>query len=163
MIGDSKSRLAKGQATLFVMFDDDDFVTLEDQLDDATETPSNQPNNQDMLITDRNEPEDWLDTGWSPPDFEPNLYGTNASDDATGETLSDYLAAETPEVWDPDYQAPNEFRAGRLVTPDGGDFLSGDGHPDGPDRVSDSFAIDVGIDGAGASAEEAAVHITESP
>jgi len=148
---------------LFDMYDNDDPVTDEDQFDDAAETPSNQPNNLDMLITDADDPEDWLDTGWSPPDREPNNYGAKASDDARGETLDDYLAAEEPEVWDSDFEVTNERRAGRLVAPDGGDFLAEDGVEDGPNRVSDAVAIDVGIDGAAASAEEAAVHITEAP
>jgi hypothetical protein len=43
-----------------------------------------------------------------------------------------------------------EERAGRLVDTNGGI---------GPDVESDLIGIDVGIDGAGASAEEAAVHI----
>jgi hypothetical protein len=137
------------------MYDDDDYVTLEDQLDDATETASNQPTNEDMLITDADDPKDWLDTGWSPPDHELNHYGTKSSDDARGETISDYLAAEEPEVWDADYQVTNERRAGRLVSPTGGDFIS--------DSEDDTVAVDVGIDGAGASAEEAAIHITEAP
>jgi hypothetical protein len=143
------------------MYDDDDLVTAEDQFDDATETASNQPTNEDMLITDADDPKDWLDTGWSPPDYELNHYGTKASDDERGETISDYLAAEEPEVWDADFEVPNEYRAGRLVSPAGGDFLTDD--EDGPNRIDDVFAVDVGVDGAGASAEEAAVHITEAP
>ena len=146
-----------------VMYNDDDFVTDEDQFDDATETPSNQPNNLDMLITDDDDAEDWLDTGWSPPDREPNSYGALASDDAQGEPISRYLAAEEPEVWDADFEVRNERRAGRLVSPDGGDFLAPDGIEDGPNRITDAYAVDVGIDGAAASAEEAAVHITEAP
>jgi hypothetical protein len=147
---------------VYLMFDNDDFVTDEDQYDDATEAGSNQPTNEDMLMDGDNDPDDWLDTGYSPPDFEPNTYGALASDDARGETLSDYLAAEEPEVWDADYVNVNERRAGRLVSISGGDMLAED-DPDGPNRVTDAVAYDVGIDGAGASAEEAAVHITEAP
>jgi len=138
------------------MYDDDDPVTAEDQFDDATESPSNQPTNADMLLDDT-DPADWLDAGWSPPDYKPNNYGAKSSDDAQGETLDDYLSAETPEVWDKDYEAVDERRAGRLVSTDGGDFF------DDGSGVTDAIAIDVGIDGAGASAEEAAVHITEAP
>ena len=43
-------------------------------------------------------------------------------------------------------------RAGRLVDPDQGA---------GSDTEKDLIASDVGIDGAGASAEEAAVHVVE--
>ncbi|MDR2703346.1 MAG: DUF5709 domain-containing protein [Cellulomonadaceae bacterium] len=138
------------------MYDDDDPVTAEDQFDDAAESPSNQPNNSDMLLDD-DDPADWLDAGYSPPDYEPNTYGKKSSDDFAGETIDDYLSAENPEVWDQDYVVKNERRAGRLVDTAGGDFI------DDGDGVTDAFAIDVGIDGAGASAEEAAVHITEAP
>jgi len=138
------------------MYNDDDPVTPEDQFDDAAESPSNQPNNSDMLLDDT-DPADWLDAGFSPPDYEPNNYGAKSSDDFAGETISDYLSAEEPEVWDQDYQNIDERRAGRLVDTAGGDFI------DDGEGVTDAFAFDVGIDGAGASAEEAAVHITEAP
>ena len=47
-----------------------------------------------------------------------------------------------------------DARAGRLVAPD-----EGSGYDDEKDLVGE----DVGIDGAGASAEEAAVHVIEEP
>ena len=47
-----------------------------------------------------------------------------------------------------------DARAGRLVAPDGGL---------GEDVEKDLVGEDVGVDGAGASAEEAAVHIIEDP
>jgi hypothetical protein len=75
-------------------------------------------------------------------------------------------AEDDPEVWaslvaeggDTDVPAP-EFeeqqpRAGRLVEPDEG--LESD-------TEKDMIAYDAGISGAGASAEEAAVHITDEP
>ena len=46
------------------------------------------------------------------------------------------------------------MRTGRLVRPDGGM---------GEDVDSQELALDVGIDGAGASAEEAAMHLTREP
>ena len=90
---------------------------------------------------------DVLDEGFSPPDREPH--------DLTGpaRNLDEWLAMEEPE---PDPYAPDDGvvdrRAGRLVAPDQG-F--------GEDTESDAVARDVGIDGAGASAEEAAMHVIE--
>lgn len=98
--------------------------------------------------------EDVLDEGYSPPDREPS----NLRQDNIGEaaTLEDRLTAEEPEP-DPYAEAdtdpgPADPRAGRLVAPDQG--LA-------EDSEKDSVAEDVGIDGAGASAEEAAVHVID--
>ena len=73
------------------------------------------------------------------------------------ETLDDRLAQEEPEVWDRPVTGEDvndgevgDRRAGRLVDPNGGI---------GEDTEKDLFGHDVGFDGAGASAEEAAVHI----
>ncbi|HYI58518.1 MAG TPA: DUF5709 domain-containing protein, partial [Microlunatus sp.] len=67
------------------------------------------------------------------------------------------LAEEEPEVWErpetTEYVDDGEVgdqRAGRLVDPNGGI---------GEDTDSELVGEDVGIDGAGASAEEAAVHV----
>jgi|SRR6187200_195083 hypothetical protein len=97
--------------------------------------------------------EDPLDEGYSPPE----RYSTLIRD-GEHETLDERLNEEIPE---PDPYAPvneeivddgevGEERAGRLVDPNGGI---------GPDVESDLVGIDVGIDGAAASAEEAAVHV----
>ncbi|RNL78620.1 DUF5709 domain-containing protein [Nocardioides marmorisolisilvae] len=97
--------------------------------------------------------EDVLDEGYSPPDREPaNL----RRDPGAEPSLDDRLAAEEPEP-DPYAEADHDPgradpRAGRLVAPDEG--LAAD-------TEKDSVAEDVGIDGAGASAEEAAVHVVE--
>jgi hypothetical protein len=97
--------------------------------------------------------EDPLDEGYSPPE----RYSTLIRD-GEHETLDERHNEEIPE---PDPYAPvneeivddgevGEERAGRLVDPNGGI---------GPDVESDLVGIDVGIDGAAASAEEAAVHV----
>jgi uncharacterized protein DUF5709 len=98
--------------------------------------------------------DDPLDEGYSPPERYSALMR-----DGEHETLDERLNEEIPE---PDPYAPSaveeivddgevgEERAGRLVDPNGGI---------GPDVESDLVGIDVGIDGAAASAEEAAVHI----
>jgi Family of unknown function (DUF5709) len=91
-------------------------------------------------------------------------FGTTADEEQRGESLDQLLAEEEPdagadEAWtdeddpvdDDDTAAP---RAGRLVAPDEGAHA---------DDEKDTVAFDVGIDGAGASAEESAVHVTDDP
>ncbi len=102
--------------------------------------------------------EDPLDEGYAPPDHwsTAEKYGTTAAEQAEGETLEQRLEQEEPEVeddWDEDVLDDGEVgdqRAGRLVHPNAGI---------GGEPESDLIGDDVGIDGAGASAEEAAVHI----
>jgi hypothetical protein len=91
-------------------------------------------------------------------------FGTTAEEERRGESLDQLLAEEEPDVgvdqeWT-DEEAPSdddrasERRSGRLVAPDEG------AHDDAEDN---SVAYDVGIDGGAASAEEAAVHLTDEP
>jgi hypothetical protein len=97
--------------------------------------------------------EDALDEGYSPPEnYSPLLrHGEH-------ETLDERLAEEMPDVeYDDDeyddYVDDGEVggrRAGRLVDPNSGI---------GPDDENELIGEDVGIDGAAASAEEAAMHI----
>ncbi len=104
--------------------------------------------------------DDVLDEGYSPPEFEPaHLRHPD------GETLDERLADEEPEVWagagdddDPDEadtdasREVGDRRTGRLMAPDQGSHADVD---------SEMYAEDEGIDGAGASAEEAAMHTIE--
>lgn len=111
---------------------------------------------EDMLSDDPID--DVLDEGYSPPDRPPLGYDEPLDDD---ETLDERLAEEVPEPdpyreadrdGDPDDTAdlePQE-RSGRLVEPDEGA---------GEDVDAEAYAEDVGVDGAGASAEEAAVYL----
>jgi hypothetical protein len=109
---------------------------------------------------------DILDRGYSPPErWSPAQgYGNTPREEAEGETLAQRLRQEEPE---PDPYAEDDSddsqdedddhevggrRAGRLVDPDQGQ---------GMDTEKDLVGDDVGIDGAGASAEEAAVHIID--
>jgi Family of unknown function (DUF5709) len=109
---------------------------------------------------------DFLDEGYSPPERPSAIIR-----EGPHETLDQRLAEEIPE---PDPYAEDEddednltvrdelenlddgevgdLRAGRLVDPNEGI---------GPDEEKDLVAEDVGIDGAGASAEEAAVHVID--
>jgi hypothetical protein len=115
---------------------------------------------QDSLTDDRDLPEP-LDEGYSPPEkwSVAQGYGNTPLEEQTGESLDQRLRQEEPEP-DP-YDAAaragedvsgevGEARAGRLVADDEGTH---------EDIEKDLVAEDVGIDGAAASAEEAAVHV----
>jgi hypothetical protein len=116
----------------------------------------------DSLVDDRGLDEP-LDEGFSPPEkwSAAQGFGNTPLEEELGETLDQRLAQEEPEP-DPYEQAAQETedvggevgteRAGRLVDENAGI---------GPDEEKDMVGDDVGIDGAGASAEEAAVHIIE--
>ncbi|MDQ0785660.1 DUF5709 domain-containing protein [Streptomyces sp. B3I8] len=112
---------------------------------------------------------DPLDRGWSPPErpWAVEHTGVTAAERRRGESLDQRLAEELPDptavdgdgIGDtPDGDGEpvdNEVgaaRSGRLVAPDEG------AHEDEESRL---LATDVGIDGAAASAEEAAVHIVD--
>jgi hypothetical protein len=103
--------------------------------------------------------EDLLDEGivarekWSPGQG----FGNTHAEELRGETLDQRIAQEEPDVGDADWDEDDLYdhevgreRAGRLVAPDEG------AHED--DEAA-ALAFDVGIDGAGASAEEAAMHV----
>ncbi len=134
-----------------------------------TQTPDNAADSSDF--SDQLQPDDTLndrgvddvlDEGYSPPEkwSVAEKFGNTAEEEREGETLDQRLAQERPDV-DPDAdqdadviddgEVGNE-RAGRLVDPDRGI---------GEDTESDLIGSDVGIDGAAASAEEAAVHIVD--
>ncbi|MFC7360476.1 DUF5709 domain-containing protein [Nocardioides astragali] len=125
---------------------------------------------------DDNDLDDVLDRGYSPPDRPPKGYDDypTEAEMRQGESLDERLAEEEPEVdpyaeeeadLDSDSEDENALdeqlgldeadeRTGRLVQPDSGL---------GEDVDKQEIAFDVGIDGAGASAEEAAMHITREP
>ncbi|MDX3521482.1 DUF5709 domain-containing protein [Streptomyces scabiei] len=112
---------------------------------------------------------DPLDRGWSPPErpWAVEHTGVTAAERLRGETLEQRLAEELPDIAYPDGDGigdsqdtdgeplDNEvgaLRSGRLVAPDEGAH---------EDEESGLIASDVGIDGAAASAEEAAMHIVD--
>jgi hypothetical protein len=118
--------------------------------------------------------EDVLDRGFSPPDRAPKGYEDypTEAERLQGESLDEKLAEEEPDIDpyaedddDSDHEDENALdeqlgldeadeRTGRLVQPDSGL---------GEDVDKQEIAYDVGIDGAGASAEEAAMHVTREP
>lgn len=103
---------------------------------------------------------DGLDEGYSPPDREPSVHVPTEAEEAEGLSLDELLSAEVPDVGAEDdrnlfSESGDEVggaRAGRLVDADEGAYI---------DTDKDLWAGDVGIDGAGASAEEAAVHVID--
>ncbi|MFJ5273246.1 DUF5709 domain-containing protein [Streptomyces sp. NPDC088358] len=112
---------------------------------------------------------DPLDRGWSPPErpWAVEHSGVTASERRHGETLDQRLAEELPDVVEPDGDGIGDYqdgdgepldnevgaaRSGRLVAPAEGAH---------EDDESGLIATDVGIDGAAASAEEAAMHIVD--
>ncbi|WP_043668709.1 DUF5709 domain-containing protein [Streptomyces xylophagus] len=122
---------------------------------------------EDTLVADG--VEDPLDRGWSPPDrpWAVEHDGVTAAERQHGETLDQRLAEEVPDVSASDGDGlgdsedtdgelrdfeVGDTRSGRLVAPDEGAH---------EDEESGLIATDVGIDGAAASAEEAAMHIVD--
>ncbi|MFE2424316.1 DUF5709 domain-containing protein [Streptomyces hokutonensis] len=122
---------------------------------------------EDTLVADG--VEDPLDRGWSPPDrpWAVERADVTAAERQHGETLDQRLAEEVPDLAVPDGDGlgdsedtdgelldieVGDLRSGRLVAPDEGAH---------EDEESGLIATDVGIDGAAASAEEAAMHIVD--
>lgn len=114
---------------------------------------------------------DALDEGYSPAErpWAVDDFGTTAQEEADGESLDGRLARELPDgatragdglgdSSDTDGELLDDevgtARSGRLVAPDQGGASDDD---------SELYATDVGIDGAAASAEEAAIHIVSDP
>ncbi len=136
---------------------------------------------EDTLVQE--DVDDVLDRGYSPPDVDRSRsHGPTVEEQLEGETIEDRISQE---VSDPDsaYGAPDnesgldepriggddpdgidaeddwlgdgevgDERSGRLVSPDEGL---------GEDHEEELLGEDVGVDGAAASAEEAAVHLID--
>jgi hypothetical protein len=120
--------------------------------------------------------DDPLDRGVIPPErWSAGMrFGSTADEQASGESLDRLLAEEEPDTaFDVDDEVPEDSedvdeadeyldglllddgpdpRAGRLVAEDEGAH---------PDDEADLVARDAGIDGGGATAEEAAIHVVE--
>jgi Family of unknown function (DUF5709) len=136
------------------MADPDEWDDESDQLDGSDTLDGAVPDPLDEGISPPERP--WVGDGW----------GVTAREAAEGDSLDRYLARELPDVsadddgdgigdatdtdgepWDDEV---GEARSGRLVAADDGGTVDDD---------AELWASDVGIDGAGASAEEAAVHV----
>ncbi|MDJ0386205.1 DUF5709 domain-containing protein [Streptomyces sp. G-G2] len=93
-----------------------------------------------------------LDEGYSPPERPLGVtrHGTTAAERREGESLDERLAQETPEVGEIAAKSmPVDEGVGRLAPVAG----------NRPDHAIDVLAVDVGEDGGGQSAEEAAMHV----
>ena len=110
---------------------------------------------------------DVLDTGWSPPE-RPGAVddgGTTEAEESAGESLDGRLARELPDgVPDEgDGLGDSSDTDGELIDDEVGDDRAGrlvDSDDGGAGDTDDElWARDAGIDGAAASAEEAAVHV----
>jgi hypothetical protein len=135
-----------------------------DTYGDYSVDDEDQPVGLDNLTDVEGDVEDELDRGYSPPEkySAAQGFGNTPYEEATGESLDQRLAQEEPEPdpyekaaqdeasEDVDSGEVGDERAGRLVAPDEGL---------GEDTEKDLVGEDVGIDGAAASAEEAAVHV----
>jgi hypothetical protein len=122
-------------------------------------------------------PLDPLDEGYSPAErpWAVDDWGTTPREEALGESLAGRLARELPESYadvdaDGDGLGDSSDSDGELLDGEVGDRRSGRlvsesylaedaASVGGSERDADLLAADVGIDGAGASAEEAAVHV----
>ena len=156
-----------------------------DDLGDYSLDDEDQLQPEDTL--DQEDVDDVLDRGYSPPErLHGSLaHGVTAEEQHRDETIDERILQELPDPASA-YGAPDnesgldddervggddpdsisaeddwlgdgevgDARAGRLVAPDGGN---------GIDDEKDLVGEDVGVDGAAASAEEAAVHVIEEP
>jgi hypothetical protein len=134
-----------------------------DETEPGSETDGNdgvaeQLSVEDALLDTRID--DVLDEGYSPPDREPSVHVPTEAEQERGESLDELLSAEVPDIWaedesnlfDESGEEVGGRRAGRLVG------IGSDGFRD---TEKDLLAGDVGIDGAAASAEEAAMHVID--
>ncbi|HEY0120067.1 MAG TPA: DUF5709 domain-containing protein [Cellulomonas sp.] len=121
----------------------------------GSEGDADQLTRDDMLL--ERGVDDLLDEGYSPPErARGNRWGETPWEEEHRETIDQRLGQEEPEDWEsaegvtPDRE---QFRAGRLEEDD--DAVESGG--------TDTFAVDVGVSGGAASAEEAAVHVIPDP
>jgi hypothetical protein len=101
----------------------------------------------------------WVGSGW----------GVTAREEAEGESLDGRLAREVPDATadEGDGLGDTSDTDGELIDDEVGDARSGrlvEANQGGLfDDDEELYATDVGVDGAAASAEEAAVHVVQSP
>ena len=119
--------------------------------------------------------DDVLDEGYSPAErpWIGDGWGTTAREEAEGESLDARLARELPDerrratratAWGTAPTPTASCSTTRSATPGPAGWSAAD-EGGVPDTDEELYAVDIGIDGAGASAEEAAVHVVteESP
>ena len=134
---------------------------------DSGGTPATSPDPETVAEgdTDQLEPDDTLldrgvdsilDEGVVTAERPPGNRLETHLDQILGESMEDKLAQEEPEVWEtdpgPDAGAGEPDRAGRLTA----DVPDAMGLP-----TADTMAVDAGIAGGAATAEEAAMHVID--
>jgi len=138
-------------------------------VDDETQPQST----GDSLVDDERDV-DPMEEGWNPPEkwSVAQGYGNTPLEEELGETLDQRVAQEIPEP-DPYQQAESEEidpETGELIDPDAADAEVGDARAGrlvepnagvGEDEERTLIGDDAGIDGAAATAEEAAVHVID--
>lgn len=133
---------------------EDTFATRPDP-ERGAEGDTDQLTRDDMLL--ERGVDDLLDEGYAPPErARSTRYGETPWEESHRETVDQRLAQEEPDVWDEpeDLTGDREqYRAGRLEVDDAAVDAGG----------TDAFAVDVGVAGGAASAEEAAVHVIPDP
>jgi Family of unknown function (DUF5709) len=109
---------------------------------------------------------DVLDTGWSPPEraWAVEDWGTTGREESAGESLAGRLSREIPEREDDDGDGLGDASDtdGELIDDEVGGRRAGrlfESETTWGDFESELHASDAGIDGAAASAEEAAMHV----
>lgn len=159
-IDDARESFSDGSSTFSV--DDEDQLQpedtlvdrgLEDVLDEGYSPPDHQPSSLDADFLDNGETiEDRIrqeepdpNSAYGAPDNESGL--DTRQEGRVGGDDPDSIAAEDDWLGDAEV---GDARSGRLVAPDEGTR---------EDAEKAMVATDVGIDGAGASAEEAAMHV----
>ena len=121
---------------------------------------------EDTLV-DSHGVRDVLDTGWSPAErpWAVDDWGTTEAEESAGESLDGRLARELPDriLDDGDGLGDTSDTDGELLDDEVGDVRAGrlvdSGDGGTTDDDEELYARDEGIDGAAASAEEAAVHV----
>jgi hypothetical protein len=109
---------------------------------------------------------DPLDTGIAPADrwSGADRFGTTPAEERAGEPLELRLAEEEPDI-DPNADNGEDedelTRRGYERDPRAGRLADSDGY--GDDDGTDLTGWDAGVDGGGASAEEAAIHVVDDP
>ncbi|HSE07048.1 MAG TPA: DUF5709 domain-containing protein [Nocardioidaceae bacterium] len=134
-------------------------VTENDSYHGYSVDDEDQPQSTGDSLSDSDRVDEPLDEGYSPPEkwSAAQRFGNTPLEEQLGESLDQRLEQEEPEP-DPYDEAANQAehvggevgdeRTGRLVAED-----------EATGRTEqDLMADDIGVDGAGASAEEAAVH-----
>ncbi|MER7700498.1 MULTISPECIES: DUF5709 domain-containing protein [unclassified Streptomyces] len=134
--------------------------------DDDGRNPPNDELDLENTLGER-DLDDQLEEGYSPPErpLGVNKFGTTGAEERRGESLDQRLAQEVEDVRPPAGDGIGDLAGGE------GEPLEGTGREpragrlsaadDATGRGNDVLAEDVGIDGGAASAEEAAVHVTD--